>query len=1430
MIQRTLLSGLALSIAICCLTVLSPLKSVSQNIVSVNNLTGTANATVPIYSVSVGDLSAPVALSYNASGIKVEDYDNSCGLGWRLIAGASISREVRGFPDDVEYQSDPSYPVIKGWLRSGNAAPLTIQSLTFANNGTSNNCSNELTDATAIGNNLSYLYDTEPDQFHVSAPGLSCSFVFDPVTHAIKTIPYRDYKITYTADTYGRINTFTVINENGIKYYFDRAYLIENFIETVNLGTTVQIDPTTLEVFKRDFMQYRNKTYLPGYPTGAPLKYYDDWTLSKMEDTKGSVISYTYENHAIQNPAILNKYSYKPIEILKPNGSGGFDKKTLYGVQNNRVYYRIIAISISAPGLSLSESLADPLQQVVAIHWNTPSGENESKLDYIELLLEKKLVYPIYTQKFAGLSGAWYGYGRYFLKGLTQTVKNELCANVETRYDFTYYGVDAAAGTCYCVPGATPNNTVDTLINAQDYWGYYNGQYTNTKLDPQLYVYPDPVNNGLTELYKIYPIPNNNNGVTISSTANRNVNTHAIDGSLKRIIYPAGGYTELQYENNEFFDFDRNGNVLGGGIRIKKIINNDGLPGSPDEATEYSYNDPSNTNITTGRAISLPKFAIAFPNSNTYGGNMDSKVKNSTYLSTYDLNYESKDILYGKVTIKKSGLGKSVYEYNTSGTFGGSPVTDWEESKNYVARTNLTPPTSPCTDIAPSFLYAQPRYLQYPFTPNANFDFERGLPTKVTHYNQTNQVVAVEEYSYARSHSNPSKIYGVRLDEIGNTMVAYGKYAVNAVVDNFMVTKTSKLYNSNSSTPITDVETYVYTPPGSSLDYRLLKEVRKQNSNDAGTSVTRFKYAKEYTASAGGSDEMNKAIFAFNGTLHKNPVIETIQLRDESSQEKVTGGSFNTFKEFTLGHPNGNMLQAYLPYKSFQFVDQAGTTGFTPTYISGTSFYWDALYSANTPTTIEEYNIRGIPQLISDNSRVPKTIISTHKVNSVKIAEFTNAKPEHVGFSNFEESTSTPTANFNWGGNIQANGGRYSDKCLDFQPNTTICRTLNKLPAAKNLIVSFWLKDAQAAGNIYVCYQKFGGACGTFSCTGAGTSIPFTVSSQWTFHQVMIPWTSSFTTLSFGLSTSSAVKIDDVLIYPDNSNVATYSYTTNNIGTNLLTAKTGINGIGNSYEYDNKGRLWIIRDQFENIIEIKKYKIANRHLQQIPSIEIDYNRQGYIASEPADFGASPPFAWESGDCDAPPIVYNWDFGDGSTGVSYNIPGNRGGTTIRHTYTQKGTYLVSVTASSPGMSDRTGYTPPVTNVPPAQPPVTVGGGPAPCNPSGTPVVCASGIIQYTSTGQCILSGSTCGGLPSTCDKTYFTISGVTDAVAVEWERMIEGTNTWVVYQPFPPSGVGGFVTSVPFHPIHTETYSVRAKVRFCDNSTAYSNGYLIKNRD
>jgi PKD repeat protein len=248
---------------------------------------------------------------------------------------------------------------------------------------------------------------------------------------------------------------------------------------------------------------------------------------------------------------------------------------------------------------------------------------------------------------------------------------------------------------------------------------------------------------------------------------------------------------------------------------------------------------------------------------------------------------------------------------------------------------------------------------------------------------------------------------------------------------------------------------------------------------------------------------------------------------------------------------------------------------------------------------------------------------------------------------------------------------------------------------------------------------------------------------------------------------------------------------------------------------------------------MKKYKLVNRPILQIPSININYNNQGYIfGGPPADFNASLPYNYDFGDCAAPPIVYKWNFGDGAE-VSVSAD-NNGSSFITHSYAAPGSYQLTVTASSPGMTDVVAQTPPTTNTNPL--PVRILINPAPCNNVGTPVICASGIIQRTSAGQCILAN--CLSMPSTCSATYFQISSVTggstnDIHSVEWETAPLGTNDWTVWQPFPPYDIhGGWQTSYPFHIVHTSSYQMRAKVKFCSytNTPFYSNILTVKNGD
>ncbi|MCG8311569.1 MAG: BACON domain-containing protein [Cytophagales bacterium] len=117
----------------------------------VNKNLGKVAVNIPVYNLAVKDLKVPISLSYNTSGIRLNDLASWVGLGWTLNAGGAIIRNTKGLPDK-----------------------------SFAWNIT------DLRDADFNQNNFIYMLDaarsdddTSPDQYVLNALGVSGSFYFD---------------------------------------------------------------------------------------------------------------------------------------------------------------------------------------------------------------------------------------------------------------------------------------------------------------------------------------------------------------------------------------------------------------------------------------------------------------------------------------------------------------------------------------------------------------------------------------------------------------------------------------------------------------------------------------------------------------------------------------------------------------------------------------------------------------------------------------------------------------------------------------------------------------------------------------------------------------------------------------------------------------------------------------------------------------------------------------------------------------------------------------------------------------------------------------------------------------------------------------------------------------------------------------------------
>lgn len=179
--------------------------------VGVDLYTGTAQVNIPICNLTSKELNIPVSLSYiGGRGIRVQDYATSTGLGWQLNAGGSISRVVRGFPDEFS----------NGYLGTGQWGKKIKQK--FADG-----ISWSAADSKAItgwdGTNYTGVTaDGEPDLYYIKTPFFSCQFTFNengvPVFSNETGIKIVSSSFFNTSSYDG--STFTVTDPTGNSYSF----------------------------------------------------------------------------------------------------------------------------------------------------------------------------------------------------------------------------------------------------------------------------------------------------------------------------------------------------------------------------------------------------------------------------------------------------------------------------------------------------------------------------------------------------------------------------------------------------------------------------------------------------------------------------------------------------------------------------------------------------------------------------------------------------------------------------------------------------------------------------------------------------------------------------------------------------------------------------------------------------------------------------------------------------------------------------------------------------------------------------------------------------------------------------------------------------------------------------------------------------------
>ncbi|WP_300935792.1 hypothetical protein [uncultured Muribaculum sp.] len=289
--------------------------------IPVSLYTGTPSISIPIDTINDGSLSLPISLSYHSGGIKADEHPGWVGLGWSLMLGGVITREVRDVPDESDKSEET------GYFRNHN----------ILNNSVYIDGNNPDAVADMIDNNVSALihYDSEPDKFNFHFDGYSGFFMLDPKGNW-QVHSNRPLKVK--SATFGK---HPVIN--GVRAEVD-SRIFHTFILVGYDGTEYEFGNGSIDFY----INFRHQSTL-GWTASA-------WHMTKITATDGSVISFDYKRG---DYVASISYCDEIIGISNAYGSSTTTVSPYHGSLMSPVY--LVSVGGNTFSLKLHDSVSNEL-------------------------------------------------------------------------------------------------------------------------------------------------------------------------------------------------------------------------------------------------------------------------------------------------------------------------------------------------------------------------------------------------------------------------------------------------------------------------------------------------------------------------------------------------------------------------------------------------------------------------------------------------------------------------------------------------------------------------------------------------------------------------------------------------------------------------------------------------------------------------------------------------------------------------------------------------------------------------------------------------------------------------------------------------------------------------------------------------------------
>jgi PKD domain len=1140
-----------------CPLLFTTMLALSQGEIPVDFHTGQPIVQIPLWTIQDYDISTPVKLVYSTTGISAGQNGYDYGVGWNLQGGGSISRDVRGLPDDF---TDGTR---LGWL----FGTCGSQTLSFGNSSDlSSNCPNtdEASDFNAIYN-FNYLIDTEPDIFHYNVAGMSGDFVFDN-SQNIRLMPLRDILITPQRNTNGLITGFTFLTDDGNTYTLAKE-------DTVWRAASTKL--TSVEYLKRDYQFYK-----------TPVRYDDQWGLTQITSPSGATTTFTYQWAG--HPDIIT-----PVHIairktslpINNTSSGTFDTLTAYTIKEASSGIRLAGIQASS-GQSMTffyKTLSSNPTYSISI-WDSRRAAND------QLVKSFTLSFVVFNYS-----------NRKFLSSITEYSG---CDQMPP-YVFNYANLDL---------DDLNNDPLIYEANNIDFWGYYNGK-SNTSLYPTLYVYPSLSG---ADRYRLFPIPNYN-GTSFTLNGSDRTITPGLTamGALTSINYPSGGQATLGYEAHDFYDATAGQNNSGGGIRIKSMTYFDGMNPSTLISKQFSYAE-TGTGHSSGRLISQPQFAIPtwqYINGSTtklYGTYTGQDVWDYfTARTDQDISaQETSDgnaVIYGEVTVTRTGAGSANYKYSQPGYYGETTDGSWTATQDKFARPSDCP-TMGVIDAGGAW--------RFPYAFNSNFDHERGLVSKETEYSSTGAMVrkTTTKYQYRfGSGTAPTQVWGLTYDKYANStenIFLFGKYALLTDVDKVVQKEWVTTFDATDTTKsVTDTTQYFYA----STYHKLLTSVRRTTS-DGTVHTTQITYPLDFRGIPATNTDKALTMIADMQSSFMNgiPIEQVSKVTIPTKTEEVIGASLTKFNDFGLGK--------ILSDSVFSLSLASGVTDFQPATMAvsaGTTWLkHDSRYElAGKFLTYDSYQ-RPVTQ--RGMNRVVNTTYWGYN-KTLPVVQAQNASAGQFAFSDFETATgyefqlvSGYTAYYGTGRTgVNAlypgaaitqtlNKANVSNYILSFWINSTAA-------------LGFTIVIKNASGTTIGTYTPTVPASGGTTFAYYSQKIPVTGVTTTTF-SIQLQAPSLPANPSGGSSPTLMPVIDDLAFYPETAMLGSVTYAFPYGQASVTNAQHQTS----TTVYDHLGRVHYVLDQDKNIVKRNTYTYSGL---PAPPFTADFTFSALPAGSSSTFNA-----------------------------------------------------------------------------------------------------------------------------------------------------------------------------------------------------------------